>query len=836
MVRNANSTSTPPSMIGDPNRPNRVEGRNMDPVIVAGDRSIKKLPIIEYKDSVKCVAYRNDTNEAVYVVDEHSAFNYVEPTTSPQVTTTDMGFICNQSKILYFNGQSLINIDDIVGSGDDTHFDYRHYKINAAAWRPVVQPSPNLDRTSIERISKGGTDEDFCLLVGEDKATANIGGSLLLFRPSLLGLTRDVTTSASPISIINFSLLVGQAAIPDLDNVEFFDVCWDPNLTPSDSVNGSMVSTAYAVGAERDGENYAPKVYRLRFKLGTDEVFIEDLALDDVASSGILFGCEYVESTRSLFVCGSLFEGTGQQLVYEYSESTGDWYDHSPKFHIQFSERASGDGAYLIQDQTGVHLIDNSANFLNGSIRRGQPIWFDITDYNASGYAWDAMESGIFFVQEVVSATELLLDKRMPNQRVLQWVGGAEVQVLSQINQFGYLQTAIDGDDVTIVVDVNQDMTGDTGVAGTSFPATGGTIYIEGEQIDYTASTFVDVGAAPTYRRYTLTGCTRGANDTTARAHTLGINTGLSTSFIRTLVVLCEERSYSVFSRLTDITLSPDGVSLYLSGDDSNLIRYSLSTGEIWNFNKSINLPRTMDFGRLRFKSDKEVGLVIANAPTSSYVYWFENGWLERMTIPSTGIINWVSWAPDGLSALIVGKFIHKMTRKINVELPEREPKSIPVRYVFDEEVAGSFEAGTDDDPYTIEQSDALNIDDLDSETLTMFIESTFTWQDPTVVDNTPATPMFEYEVRVYLSPRGDELASTDRYFWRSIMITDVIADNNQTHMSGTPAAGTEYTSRRMYRLPNWAKYIAVDVVNRSRYTSSGGSVGVKIGVQGGQK
>lgn len=823
-------------MIGDPNRPNKVEGNNIDPLIMKGERSIKKLPIIDYKDSVKCVAYRDDTNEAVYIVDEHSAFNYVEPTTSPQVTTTDMGFICNQSKILYFNGQSLINIDDIVGSADDTHFDYRHYKINAAAWRPVVQPSPNLDRTSIERIAKAGTDEDYCLLVGEDKATANIGGSLLLFRPSLLGLDRDITTQTSPISIITFSLLVGQAALPDLDNVEFFDVCWDPNFTPSDSINGSMVSTAYVVGAERTGTAYTPKVYRLRFKLGTDEVFIEDLALDDVVSSGILFGCEYVEATKSLFVTGSLYTGTGQQLVYEYSERTTDWYDHSPSFGIPFAERASGDKAYLIQDQEGIRLIDNDGNFMNGDLRRGQPIWIDIRDYNASGYAWDAMQSGIFFVQEVVSAVELLLDKRMPNQRVLQWVGGVEVQVLSQINQFGYLQTAIDDDDVTIVVDVNQDMTGDTAVTGISFPATGGTIYIQGEQITYTASTYVDVGVNPTYRRYTLTGCTRGANNTAAKAHSLGINTALSTSFIRTLVVLCEERSYSAFSRMTDISLSPDGVSVYFSGDDANLIRYTLDNGNIWNFNRNINLPRTMDFGRISFKSDKEVALVIANAPTSSYVYWFENGWLQRITVPSTSLINWVSWAPDGLSALIVGKFIHKMTNKINVELPEREPKSIPVRYLFDEQVSGSYEAGTDDDPYTLAQSDALNIDDLDSETLTLFIESTFTWEDPAVVDNTPATPMFEYEVRIYLSPRGDEVSNTRRYFWRSVMVTDVIENNNPTYMSGTPTTDNTYYSRRMYNLPTWAKYIAIDVVNQSRYTSSGGEVGIRIGVQGGQK
>jgi hypothetical protein len=963
-IRKADSTTPPPNMIGEPKRPGQIEGGNEDPVIVAGETDIKKLNIIRPADIVRAIAYREETNEACFILDEHSAFHHIETDTTPPSLTVDMEYIRNQSKILYFNGNTFVDLDDIVDSydltdGTDDVRDYRQYKFNDCAWRPVVQPVPNLDREGIEKLNKDGTKSDFCLLVGEHKQTVSLPGmpgwgSLVMLRPALLGARRDITLDQtdtnSPIQAIRS---FNQATAPDMRDVELFGVVWKKRYDGPDSLDGYVLGIAYVVGTEKNGTGFVPKAYKITFNTSADSVpdphggdeefnvYIEDIGIDDIIDDGILFGCEYDDEDDVLYVVGSRFEegSNAKQIFARYDHRRQVWTDRSASLLEDFNILSEGSDGYLVQDPHGIRLISNSSTFIRDGIKRGQAIWVDITDWSDTaepdyppplspgGALFANNQSGLFFVQRIASQTELILDKRMPNKEVFvnSEDSGVAVAVLemSPLFKWGYLSSDITDTDVTVVIDVNTDFSGtemelvfpafiqppavyDTltqAVSGASmfirevigntvrgrllnanlfdlvnnvtsnnghgvimnptpvvpvaaniiddFPSPTSpaveTVYIEGEQITYTGSSFANVvvDGLP-YRRYTLTGCTRGANNTTAIPHTASIqNTdagGLadSTPLVRTVAVLCEERDFKSFSRLTDVKQSADGASLFITGDNAALIRYDITINKFFDYREKLAVPSTMDFGKESWKPDSSSALIVANTVSNSYVYQLNsNGFLVRISVPTPGIINDVAYTPDGLSAIIGGKYVHKLTRKVNVELAEREPKTIPIRYLFLERSWTQPDFGeVDPDSFltAVEKSDALAIDDLDPDMLTLFIEaSTQVPDDMTDIGQT--APIIEFEVRIYLSARGDEVNMIRRSYWRSITVSDTgyLYNPNQMSFTFVEDPGTVKRFRRLYKLPPWAKYIAVDLINRSAfYLENGDEDTVTIGVQGG--
>lgn len=877
MVRKANSSTKPPIQIGEPNRPGQIEGANVDPVIIAGEIEVKKLNILRPADIIKAVAYRQETNEAVIIADEHSAFTYVERGVAPPAWNADSGYSFNQSKILYYNGNSIVNVSDIIREalpGDEAVY-LRHYKLNQAAWRPVIQPSPVLERQhELERLGmEGNLLEDFCLLVGEqkniiDETGAGPKGALMMLFPALLGAARNINApGVSPIQVPTWRAWENDpAGSPDMDNVELFACCWKTRIFPDSTIHDryrpNMTSTyatnvAYVVGTRRVGTNYVPQVYQVIFLSamagpgGVPVAYFNDLSIGDIFSNGIITGCDYDDEEEKLYIVGTPFDGQ-RQIYAVYDERTETWTDRSGDLKENFIVLQEGDDGYLIQDAHGIRLISNSSAFIANGVKRGTALWVDITAWNSlaqpdNTYAFNAMQSGIFFVQRVASQTELILDKRMPNKYAEQDNGvGVPFRAINSLFRYGFLNTTISDTDNAIIVDVPENMVEDGGVIGVTFPAIGGLVYINGEQILYQSSAFVDVvDPCGNYRRYTLTNCGRGANGTMPTGHIaniIGIGGGIEVcDGIRTVVVLCEARDFKAFTKLTDCKLDLDNSSVFITGDNALMVRHDISIDMFVDFREKISIP-SMDFGRMDWKPNANAAMVVANTTMQSYVYMFDRGYLRRMTVPTSGIINDISWSADGLSGLIAGKFLHKMTKKVIVEMAEREPRTIPVRYLFNDVgfTRPGLDAAGEDIPIDIISSDALNIDDLDSETLEMFIRlqynvQLFSEQEP----DYPHWWMFDFELRIYLSGRGDEMHSKQRYFWRSYNLTDVNIDDSASHFGWNSTyveeMGMEKIAYWTIKLPRWAKYVAVDFVNRLRYAAPAGT-GLTIGIQGGVK
>lgn len=979
----ANGMEKPPTMLGEPSRPGQVEGGNTDPVVVTGETEIKKLPILRPGERVRSVAYRYETNEALFIIDEASAYNVVEPYFSPPQPLVDMGFVTPQTRVLYFNGNSFIDIDDVFSQSrlreEIVGGRYKYYKFNASAWRPVSQPTPYLDRPGIEQLGKEGTLGDICILVGEDKSERGPGlpgfgngyGAIIFVIPSLLGVTRDL--GASPIYPTSPIFCPVMTDWPDLTNMEFFNVVWRDTSESGDGLDGFVLGEAYVVGTLREGTSHIPKAYRLYIQSDGRSVedahvvtinrpdlhvYIEDLHIDDMIPNGILFGCDFDDENLVLHVAGSSYSGD-RQIFASWSRTDG-WTNRSPDIDEEFNVIVDGTDGFLIQDANGIRIISNSSDFISSGVKRGQPIWVDITDFNdtadtiAGGVGDDNLrnfcinqgQSGLFFVQRVISKTTLMLDKRMPDTLVSHEYAdtpGSPNCVLSSLFDWGFLREDITESDTTIDVDVNVDMVqtlvrhstqffttppqkGDiltqavTGArmyvlaAGNAGPVSGyvqgimlpdyvnpgvvmfngvnnitsdnthgamnpanitvglasyqnqfpapGTIYINGEQINYTGSNsaLVTYDGLP-YRRWTLTGCQRGVNGTNAVPHVAqyAISGGSESPWVRTVCVRCVSRDFKSFTRLTDVNFSGDGTNLFITGDNGFMVRYDPDIDGYVDYRGSMPIPETLDFGRMQWKPDGESGLVVANTVNGSYVYLLRADYLRRITVPTSGIINDIAWTPDGMSALICGKYVHKYAKKVNVDVAEKEPKVSPIRYMWHKRYLGAFAGEYDRLPLILRgQSDVLPLDDLNSDTLTLVAE----FGIPMYQTAFPFFPYVDIELRVFLASRGDDTEYIRRNFWRSVNMSDTMYWMNPNNFEGPPKNGLPsneaswhsgvtppydlnpfYSFKKIWNLPVWARYIAVDFVMRGTRAMGPIILGpfwetsyITVGVQGGIK
>jgi len=875
-IRQAQSSTQAPISIGEPSRPGQVEGGNNDPVIVSGEIETRNLDILKPKDVVKALAYRNETNEAVIIVEENTAYQteLLQDGGAVPSAAFDRGFVFRQSRILYYNGNTFMDVDDTSQrSENDDAVEYIPYKINDVAWRPLAQPQQDLDRPSIEGIGMEGSTGDIALMVGEQKryqddlgADADFG-ALLLFRPSLIGASRNLlagTFDTTPIQRCPF--VAGFE--PDLDDVELYGVSWQDTFLGEDNMASFALGVAYVVGTKRVGTRQIPKAYKLVFNTSDGRgfqyysggeqglgVWAYDLGIENVLTNGILYSCNFDDEAGKLYVTGTSFVDGNEQPFMIYNELTQSWEDKSTKINEKGSNISIGTDAYLIQDSNGIRLLSNTATFIKDGVNRGEAIWVDLADYNASGFIMDEWQQGLFFVRKVVSERELILDKKMPNKFWFQSQNGFQVQVQSSLFKWGYLQTAISDTDTTIVVDVLQAyLEPPAGPAGITFPAGGGTIYLDGEQITYESSTFVDgiYGAwgfgGSQYRRYTLANCVRGVNNTTPVPHIAEYIDGVTLPWARPhIAVLMEtERSFRIFTKITDVKPTNDGASLFLTGDNALIGRYDISIDTFTDYREKNVIPSTIDFGRMDFKPDSDTALIIANTPTRSYVYnLVGTGSLKRLPVPTVGILNDVGWTPDGMSALIGGRGLYQMTRKINVASAQREPKTLPIRYLFNNLEADFTDIILEPLVGVEYNSDVLAIDDLDSDTLSLFIAADAPNNDAETYQAADIAVylwrMFECQLRIYLSARGDETNDVRRSFWKAITVSDTAYGDNPNNFDFTgftvPLTSTPYDRaifRRMYKLPSWAKYIAADLIFRPVYDVSG--LKITVGVQGGIK
>ena len=996
----AEGLGKPPVMLGEPSRPGQVEGGNIDSVVISGEANIKKLPILRPGERVRTVAYRHETNEALFIIDEASAFNNAEPAVSPPypiigtATSQDIGYVTNQTRVLYFNGNTFVDVDDVfdgvVWDGQDLNAPtcaYRHYKFNAAAWRPVNHPVPSDDRPGVEHLGKENTLGDMCILVGECKSDRYSGlpgfgrgyGTIVVIVPSLLGVERNI--AFSPIYLGSPITDTGMPSQPDFTNVELFDVVWRDIEKAGNGIDGYVLGEAYVVGTLRQGTSYIPKAYRIYIQSdGKDvvdahslivgrpdiQVYIEDLNIETVGSitpgGGILFGCDFDDENQVLHVVGSTW--SGERQIFASWTRTNGWVDRTATLNEQALVLASGARSYLIQNSDAIKLISNESDFIKAGVKRGQPVWVDITDWNAiadtipeggapflntRNFCLNAGQSGLFFVQQVVSKTELILDKRMSNvltAHLYPDTTPSYTPVTTSLFDWGFLQTNIDDNDTTIIIDVNDDMVPTIltyRIAGFSFitppqkgdiltqavsgaklyvldawnlginafvrgimlpdyinpgvlyfigaqivssdnthavmnpaaftpiPGLGNpsmwnqfthttgdinTIYIDGEQITFAASTSAfSIYDGLHYRRWTLTGCVRGANRTSAVPHVAQYNTsgGASSPWVRTICCRCKEREFQSFTRITDANFSANGTSLFLTGDRALMVRYDTDIDNYVDYRSNIPIPNSMDFGRMEWKPDGESSLVVANTINGSYVYVLRSDYLRQIYVPTSGIINDVAWTPDGLSAIICGKYVHKYEKKLNVELSEKEPKAAPIRYMFYQANLGAFQESEDGVPMLFRvQSDVLTLDDMDSDTLSIFSEvgMKFFASVPTL------NPYLDCELRVFLSPRGDQVEFMKRNFWRSLNMSDTMYWMNPNNFEGPPKNGLPssvvqwpiigtntldpyFIFKKIWKLPVWARYIAVDVIFRGAHAMAmlGFAEGwVTVGVQGGVK
>ena len=877
------SSESAPRSFGVAKRTGAVEGGNIDPLVVSGELSIRKHFLIRDSDTVKFIRYKKNRNEAIIVCDESSAFNYSQRTT--ETSQYDRGYICNQTRAYYYNGRSIIDVDDIIanlGEEDNDYYLYRHYKMNNGAWLPGPPTNPINDRPGMQMLYPGDTTQNICLIVGERKNMLDTDGdvydraygAVMVFIPSYLGAERNISISPAGASPLR-NVAVADGNVPgsetiDFGNIEFFGVCWAQNAFPVSNLgyeydygqvtaglptlrNNIAYNVAFIVGTEREGSAYSPKAYMLYFNSSNPTGAIAfDLNIEDAISGGVLFSCDFDDVRNKLYVVGSSMDDETKDIFAEYDVRTQQWTDYSTNVKVKHNIYDSSSG-YLIQDDDAIRFIYNDGQFLTNGVKRGQPIWIDITDYNALAdtenrtFPANAWQSGLFFVNRVVSDTELILDKRMPNVRIMHRDENSNQNYYfcSPLFKWGYLNTTLNTTVANIIIDVPQIMVGDNGPTGVSFPASGGTVFLEGEQIIYNASTYVDVGGGgnPNYRRYTLTGCQRGANGTVATAHRVTktlVTPANPTLRARNVVLLCEERDFKTFSRITDCKNSFLNSALYISGDNNLIMRWDKDIKKFVKFADAFRLNK-INFGQIGWRPDKDSFSVTANLVSSSFIYQYENGYFQRSSVPTSGIISDVKWSPDGLTNSVGGRGLYLLTKKLNTQLSEREPKANPAQFLFN-----NYEFADDrtDTAFAFIRSEILPIDDFDSDTLSLFID--FYDGNDVASEN-----VIEMEFRIYLSgtittPLNYRYPATipdavlayqgrQLMLWKTVTITDTPSDYNSSfYTAENQTNNVGHFARRIFKLPVWAKYIAVDAFRYDKFWSR--SIYVTVGVAGGQK
>lgn len=388
--------------------------------------------------------------------------------------------------------------------------------------------------------------------------------------------------------------------------------------------------------------------------------------------------------------------------------------------------------------------------------------------------------------------------------------------------------TGINSSDDTIVVEVCLEMIDDPGATVRTFPAGGGTVMVDDEQITYTSATVTNARhqpygtGTPFYKQYTLAGCTRGANNSSATYHRDRrgpTNTQYPPSALfgadaphvpdaRTVISLCTNRSYRAFTRMDSMTQTADGLSLLLSGDSGVFKRYDIDTTTFYDISTRIDIPGNVNLGKIRWKPDRDRAYVIANRYNASYVYRYGSGWLQQISVPTAGILLDMAWTPDGMSAYIGGDVLYKMTKKVNVAMADRESAVMSRKMIFNSQ---EVEIPFDGTYPPMQASEVLNVGDLDPDTLMMYVEV-----NPSYTAGLTPTELelYDFEMRVYVAPDGISTDDFRRYYWKSFTLNDIAYYRNPTHMNPDDVKGlVYYNSRKMFKLPPYARYVAIETV-----------------------
>jgi hypothetical protein len=256
--------------------PGKIEGGNIEPVIVSGTSRVTPALNIPRNLTVRSITMKESTDEAIILCDNPVCFPYTKQV--PYAAQT-------QSFVYYMNGENLIDVTysstpyfQLLNPNFPPDSIWPQYKFNDACWVPQTKSAVIINDT-FDDVETHNTINDFCLLVGEaryqqlpDQIPRFHGGFYQY--ATQMNLTEQVfqigiffpyyranqgsfqqQQDDQPIppvqKIQNFNLIVedvdGSQSDNFPDNVTFFAICANPKPSPPSPTMENYVRNQFVV-------------------------------------------------------------------------------------------------------------------------------------------------------------------------------------------------------------------------------------------------------------------------------------------------------------------------------------------------------------------------------------------------------------------------------------------------------------------------------------------------------------------------------------------------------------------------------------------------------------
>jgi len=776
--------SAPATEFGGSDKPGKVEGGNVDPVIVRGETKIRPVDLIPPNMHIKKMAYKKNSEEAVLICDNNSCFDAMKsiPLTSQF-----------ESRVYYMNGSHMIDVltetygmYELNGPNFPRDRVSPRFRFHDAAWRPMPVSSVNRD-DNFNDADTENTINDICLLVGETRyeitpdSTTFPGG--LVAYPAQYNVNapaweigvffpffaRNQSMFQTPIQdeptaplqrIQNFPLTVtetnGSQSTNFPDNVTFFAIDSMDRIHPdSPTITPYSYNLFVVAGAIQTTEgNYQPIAYVLRatfeYILPTNNFLAGYTALGSIlpnrqlsfeatrvsisprSDNEVIYDVTINDYTGEVFMVGQSMEDGDLHPVYSFDirSQTFTASDARTATDAPVYPRFENESVFMLQLDFGTVFYfptDDLDGFLNPLAMTAESI--DLRPGQklvADLDPYKALSTGDYTNYARNNCGIFTIDTiRDEYISVTERVGNYKPSLLA----WGWLRTDINAGANQIYVYVNERAEGQQ---FTFFPNSPNFIAIStgsGIQVlRYTTSTLDDPplalpigGAAPLNTvGYVLGGVTWGQMGTTAQNVTIRDEAEPFATQIQRIVFT----EASCHSRLTSAEWRPNMASAMFCGENGTLKKYLRRGSDIVDIGEQANTTDIIDFNPIAWRSDGRYAIIGAISPLNASIVKYGSRF-DRISVPSFSSISSIAFNPKQDKVYLCGLGLYEFTEDMDITFNKSVYYASGEKTLMRNQMLVPIENGAQNTFFPIFSS-FIELGDIDFNSATLFVEATY--------------------------------------------------------------------------------------------------------------